>query len=154
MLCHICRLLVVRWSVEEYFKAHSTDYKKPLEISHWEALVRMKSLLKWPMSASLSLESDKHVTAGKTLKRLTKLMDRLHGIGLGYDEGMESRTVMVPANGMVYKLREELKNDGALLFGLIFLAYLDIGGEYFCLLHPFFSFMCTLYFCLVLVVMP
>ena len=85
---------------------------------------------------------------------LTKLMDRLHGIGLGYDEGMESRTVMVPANGMVYKLREELKNDGALLFGLIFLAYLDIGGEYFCLLHPFFSFMCTLYFCLVLVVMP
>ena len=154
MLCHICRLLVVRWSVEEYFKAHSTDYRKPLEISHWEALVRMKKLLEWPMYASLSLESDKHVTAGKTLKRLTKLMDRLHGIGLGYDEGMESRTVMVPANGMVYKLREELKNDGALLFGLIFLAYLDIGGEYFCLLHPFFAFMCILYFCLVLVVMP
>ena len=81
------------------------------------------------MYANLSLESDKHVTAGKTLKRLTKLMDRLHSIELGYDEGMESRTVMVPANGMVYKLREELKNDGALLFGLIFLAYLDIGGE-------------------------
>ena len=48
-----------------------------------------------------------------------------------YDEGMESRTVMVPANGVVYKLREELKNDGALLFGLIFLAYLDIGAECF-----------------------
>ena len=45
---------------------------------------------------------------------------------------MESRTVMVPTNGMVHKLREELKNDGALLFGLIFLAYLNIGGEYFC----------------------
>ena len=154
MLCYICRLLVVRWSVEEYFKAHSTDYRKPLEISHWGALVRMKKLLEWPMYASLSLESDKHVTAGKTLKRLTKLMDRLHGIGLGYDEGMESRTVMVPANGMVYKLREELKNDGALLFGLIFLAYLDIGGEYFCLLHPLFAFMCTSYFCLVLSVTP
>ena len=88
MLCHICRLLVVRWSVEKYFKAHSTDYRKPLEISHWEALVRMKKLLELPMYASLSLESDKHVIAGKTLKRLTKLMDRLHGIGLGYDEGM------------------------------------------------------------------
>ena len=101
-----------------------------------------------------SLESDKHVTAGKTLKRLTKLMDRLHSIELGYDEGMESKTIMVPANGMVYKLREELKNDGALLFGPIFLAYLDIGGEYFCSLHPLFTFMCALYFCLVLAVMP
>ena len=94
---------------------HPTDYRKPLEISHWEALVRMKKLLEWPMYTRLSLKTDKHVIAGKTLKRLTKLMDRLHSIELGYDEGMESRTVMVPANGMVYKLREELKNDGALL---------------------------------------
>ena len=144
----------MRWFVEEYFKSHSTDYRKPLEISHWDALERLKSLLKWPMSASLSLESDNKVTAGKTLKHLTKLLDRLRGIGRGYDEGMESRSVMVPANGMVHKLKEELKDDGALLFGLIFLAYLDIGGEYFCLLHPFFALMCTLHFCLVLVVMP
>ena len=155
MFCHIYRLLVVWWSVEEYFKVHSTDYRKPLKILHWEALVCMKKLLEWPMYASLSLESDKHVTVGKTLKRLTKLMDWLHSIGLGYDEGMESRTVMVQANGMVYKLGEELKNDGALLFAfIIFLAYLDIGGEYFCLLHPLFTFMCTSYFCLVLAVMP
>ena len=154
MLCHICRLLVVQWSVEEYFKVHSTDYRKPLETSHWEALVYMKKLLEWPMYASLILELDKHVTVGKTLKHLTKLMDQLHGIGLGYDEGMESITVMVLANGMVYKLREELKNDGALLFGLIFLAYLDIGGEYFCLLHPLFAFMRASYFSLVLAMMP
>ena len=46
--------------------------KKPLEISRWDALERLKSLLKWPMSASLSLESDNKVTAGKTLKNLTK----------------------------------------------------------------------------------
>ena len=106
------------------------------------------------MYASLSPDSDKHVTARKTLKCLMKLMDRLHGIGLGYDEGMESRTVMVPTNGMVYKLREELKNDGPLLFGLILLAYLDIGVEYFCLLHSLFAFMCTSYFCIVLAMMP
>ena len=104
------------------------------------------------MSASLSLESDKKVTAGKTLKHLTKLLDRFHGIGWGYDEGMESRSVMGLANRMVHKLREELKNDGALLFGLMFLAYLDIGGEYFCLLFPLFAFMCTSYFGLVLAV--
>ena len=140
--------------MEEYFKAHSTNYKKPLEILHWEALVRMKKLLEWTMYANLSIELDKHVTARKTLKRLTKLMDRLHGIGLGYDEGMESRTVMVSTNGMVYKLREELKNDCALLFGLIFLAYLDIGGEYFCLLHSLFAFMRTSYFCFVLSMTP
>ena len=150
--CHICRLLVVRWSVEEYFKAHSMNYKKPLEISHWDALLHMKKLLEWPMSASLSLESDKHVTRGKTLKHLIKILDRLHNIGLGHDEGMESRTVMVPANGMVHKLREELKNDGALLFGLILLAYLDIGGEYSILL-PLVAFMCTLCFCSALAVL-
>ena len=127
--------------------------QKPLEISHWDAMERLKSLLKWPMSASLSLESDNKVTAGKTLKHLAKLLDRLRGIGRGYDEGMESRSVMVLANGMVHKLREELKDDGALLFGLIFLAYLDIGGECFCLFFPLFSFMCTSYFGLALVVL-
>ena len=55
----------------------------------------------------------------------------------------------VPSGGsleqMVHKLREELKDDGAHLFGLIFLAYLDIGGECFCLFFPLFAFMCTSY---------
>ena len=143
----------MRWSMEEYFKSHSTDYKKPLEISHWNALERLKSLLKWPMSATLSLESGNKVMAGKTPKHLTKLLDRLRGIGRGYDEGMESRSVMVLANGLVHKLREELKDDGARLFGLIFLAYLDIGGECFCLFFPLFAFMCTSYFGLALAVL-
>ena len=143
----------MRWSVEKYFKSHSTDYKKPLKISHWDALERLKSLLKWPMSASLSLESDNKVMVGKTLKHLTKLLDRLWGTGRGYDEGMESRSIMVPANRMVHKLREELKDDGAILFGLIFLAYLDIGGECFCLFFPLFAFMCFSYFGLALAVL-
>ena len=143
----------MRWSVEAYFKLHSTDYRKPLEISHWDALERLKSLLEWPMSASLSLESDNKATAGKTLKHLTKLLDRLRGIGHGYDKGMESRSIMVPANGMVHKLREELKDDGALLFGLIFLAYLDIEGECFCLFFPLFAFMYTSYVGLALAVL-
>ena len=81
------------------------------------------------MAATLILESDKEVTAGKTLKHLTKLLDWLHGTKSGYDEGMESGSVVVPTNGMVHKLREELKNDGALLFGLILLAYFDTEGE-------------------------
>ena len=143
----------MRWSVEEYFKLHSTDYKKPLEISHWDALERLKSLLKWPMSASLSLELDKKVTVGKILKHLTKLLDRLCGIGCKYDEGMESRSVMVSTNGMVHNLREELKNDGTLLFSFIFLTYLDMGGEYFYQLFPLFAFMCTSYFGLALAVL-
>ena len=105
------------------------------------------------MSVSLSLESDKRVMARKTLKHVTKLLDWLHGIGLSYDEGMESRTVMVPANGMVHKLKEELKNDGALVFDLIFLAYLDIGGDYFSLLLSLFALMCISYFCLALAVL-
>ena len=44
--CYICRLLVVRRSVEEYFKAHSVDYRKPLEILHWNALLCMKKTLR------------------------------------------------------------------------------------------------------------
>ena len=146
----VCRLLAMQWYVEEYFKSHSTNYRKPLEISHWDALERLKSLLKWMMFAGLNLESDNKVMARKVLKHLTKLLDWFWGIGCGYDEGMESRSVMVPANGMVHKLREELKDDGALLFGLIFLAYLDIGGECFCLFFPLFDFMCTSYFGLAL----
>ena len=92
------------------------------------------------------LELDKKVMTRKTLKYLTKLLDRLHGIGRRYNNSMESRSIMVLANGMVHKLREELKNDGALMFNLIFLAYLNIGGEYFCLLFPLFAFVCTLCF--------
>ena len=139
--------------MEEYFKLHSTDYRKSLKISHWDALERLKSLSKWLISASLSLESDNQIMVEKALKHLTKVLDRLQGIGLRYNEGMESRSVMVPANGMVHKLREELKDDGVLLFGLIFLAYLDIGGECFWLFFPLFAFICTSYFGLALAVL-
>ena len=125
----MCRLLAIRWSVEEFFKKHAGDYDQPLEISHWEALSRIKSLLEWPMGATLKLESDKLVTAGSTLKVFTKLLDRLRGIGGGQDEGHESRTVMILATAMHSKLCQELQDDGGLLFGYIFMAYLDIGGE-------------------------
>ena len=37
---------------------------------------------------------------------------------------------MVLANGMYSKLREELEDDGALLLGYIFMAYLDVGREH------------------------
>ena len=52
--------------------------------------------------------------------------------------GGKKRTLL--ANGMVHKLGEELRNDGAFSFGFIFLSYLDIGGEYFCLLFLFIDF--------------
>ena len=120
------RLLAIRWSVEECFKKHVGYYDQPLEISHWDALNRIKSVLEWPMGAPLKLESEKVVTVGSTLKVFTKLLDRLRGIGRGH----ESRIVMVLANGMYSKLREELEDDGALLLGYIFMAYLDIGGEH------------------------
>ena len=57
------------------------------------------------MSASLNLELDKHVTVGKTeaFNKATRSAARHRS---GYDEGMESRTVMVPANGIVHKLRD------------------------------------------------
>ena len=39
MFCYIFRLLVVRWSLEEYFKAHSANYRKLLKIFHLGRLV-------------------------------------------------------------------------------------------------------------------
>lgn len=126
----MCRLLAIRWSAEEYFKKHTADYRKPLEISHWEALARIKALLEWPMGATLKLESDKVVTSGSTLKVLTKLLQRLREIGRGQEEGHEARTVWQLANGMAAKLKAELQIDGGFLFGGTFLAYLDVGGEH------------------------
>ena len=108
------RLLAIRWSVEEYFKKHAGDYDPPLEISHWEALSRIKSVLEWPMGATLKLESEKVVTAGNTLTVFTKLLGRLRGISRGQEEGYESRIVMVLVDGMYNKLCEELKDDGVL----------------------------------------
>ena len=83
------RLLAIRWSVVEYFKKHVGDYDQPLEISHWEALSRIKLVLERPMGATLKLESEKVVTAGSTLKVFTKLLDQLRGIGRGQEEGYE-----------------------------------------------------------------
>ena len=80
------------------------------------------------MGAALKLESEKVVMAGTTPRVFTKLVDQLREIGRGQEEGHESRTIMVLANGMYNKLCEELEDDGALLFGFIFMAYLDIGG--------------------------
>ena len=93
------RLLVIRLSVEESLKKHAVNHDQLVEISHWEALSRIKSVLEWPMGATLKLESEKVVAAGSTLKFFTKLLDRLRGIGRGQEEGYESRTVMVLANG-------------------------------------------------------
>ena len=90
-------------------------------------------------------------------KENTETFDKATGSVAGHRtqvrRGNGIRSVMVPANGMVHKLREELKNDGALLFGLIFLACLDIGGECFCLFFPLFAFMYTSYFGLALAVL-
>ena len=96
--------------------------------SHWEAPNRIKSILGWPMGATLKLEFRKVVMVGSTLKVFTILLNQLRGIGRRQKEGYESRTIMVLANGMYSKLREELEDDGALLFGYIFIAYLNIGG--------------------------
>ena len=51
------------------------------------------------MGATLKLESEKVVTTGSTLKVFMKLLDQLRGIGRGQEEGYESRTVIVLANG-------------------------------------------------------
>ena len=116
--------------MEEYFKKHAGDYNEPLEISHWEALSGIKSILEWPMGVTLKLECEKVVIAGNTLKFLTKLLDLLWGISRPQEEGHELRTAMAVANGMYRKLHEELEDDGVLLVGYIYMAYLDIGCEH------------------------
>ena len=77
------KLLEIQCSVEEHFKKHARDYDQSLEISRWEALSRNKSVLEWPMGATLKLETEKVVTAGNSLKIFTKLLNWLQGIGRG-----------------------------------------------------------------------
>ena len=84
----------------------------------------------------MRLELDTDVLVVKTLKHLTKLLDRLEGIGHGHNKGMESRSIMVLENGMFHKLKEEI------MFIIMFLAYLNIGGEYF---PPLFSFVLNIF---------
>lgn len=90
--------------MKEYSKFHSADYRKPLEISHWEALQRLKSLLELPTATIVILQSDTYVTAGKTFRHLRNILDRLEGIGRGCDNGMETRAAMALANGVRHKL--------------------------------------------------
>ena len=78
----------------------------------------------------MKLVSEKVVTAESTLKIFTMLFHPFPGIGGGQEEGYESRTIIVVTNGMYSKFHEELEDDGALLFGYISIAYLDIGGEH------------------------
>ena len=75
MVYIIHSLLAIRWLVEEYFKKHADGYDQPQEISHWEALSRIKSVLEWPMGATLKLESKKIVMAGNTFKVFMKFLD-------------------------------------------------------------------------------
>ena len=55
----------MRWFMEEYFKGHSADNSKPLEISHWQALHLINSLFVWLIAATLGLDSDVDVAVGK-----------------------------------------------------------------------------------------
>lgn len=50
------------------------------------------------MAATLRLELDKGVIVEKTIEQLTKLLNLMEGIGSVYNEGMESRRVIVLAN--------------------------------------------------------
>ena len=63
------------WYVEEYFKLYSVHYRKSQEISHWNALERMKSLFEWPMAAT-SPPGIKQACDGRanteTLKKATR----------------------------------------------------------------------------------
>ena len=59
------RLFAMRWFMEEYFKGHSANNSKPLEISHGQAPHLINSLFEWLMAATLSLDSDVDVAVGK-----------------------------------------------------------------------------------------
>lgn len=139
-LCHA----VVYWGL---LKIHSVECRKPLRILHWGALY--KTLFKWPIVSILRLELDTHVLVGKTLKQLTKLLDRLKGIWYGYDEGMESRTIIELANGKRHKFWGELKNAGPLLYRILLFFHIVIGGGQIFLVFPFICFPSLVFMCVV-----
>ena len=51
-------------------KSDSLEYRKLLEIWHWDSFQLIDSLLEWAMAATLTLERDTNVTTNRTLKPL------------------------------------------------------------------------------------
>ena len=105
-------------------------------------------------------ERGPRVGHGRDSREITEALDKATGSARGQKTRVRRGhgILMGPGdkNVMHHKLKK-LKNDSALLFGLLFLAYLDIGGEYFCslflsilyvfLLHFFVYFSIFLAFC-------
>ena len=83
MVITMCKLLTIRCSVEQFFKKYVGDYDETLEISHWEGLSGIKSVLEWPRDATLTLDSKNGVTVESNLKVFIKLLNRLRGIHRG-----------------------------------------------------------------------
>ena len=125
-------MLLLKPAVERYMERFPHEVEDPLEIGHWSVLKSVKELLEAVKLASLKLESETAPTGGQALSVFHRLLIYLHDEANGVRRMTESeKQVMKLAGGIRDKLMMQLACPNW-LFGLAFLALMDVSGECIC----------------------
>ena len=125
-------MLLLKPTVERYMERFPHEVEDPLEIGHWSVLKSVKEPLEAVKLASLKLESEIAPTGGQALAVFHKLLKYLNDEANGVRRLTESKKqVMKLAGGIRDKLLQQLTCPNW-LFGLAFLALMDISGECIC----------------------
>lgn len=126
-LLRCIRLTYLRKPIDAWFREHP-EYAAPLEISHWDYLLKLKPVFSALKTCSKRLEADDYVTGSKALKMLSKLLYYLRAT---CDQPCKGpATALVPlTKDMLQKLTEGL-DDPTWVWQLTFLSLMDPSGEY------------------------
>ena len=125
-------MLLLKPAVERYMERFPHEVDDPLEIGHWSVLKSVKELLEAVKLASLKLESETAPTGGQALGVFHKLIVYLDDEAMGVGRRTESeKQVLKLAGGIRDKLLQQLTCPNW-LFGLAFLALMDVSGECIC----------------------
>ena len=143
------RMLLLKRAVQRYMEQFPDEVPEPLELRHWQVLKAVKELLGTVKAASLKLEADAVPTGGQALWIFHKLLMYLNKHAVDSDYLTESaKNIMKLAGGIMTKLGEELASPNW-LFGLAFLALMDVSGECMSVLFALLMFAIFVCFCFV-----
>lgn len=143
------RMLLLKRAVQRYMEQFPDEVQEPLELRHWQVLNAVKELLATVKAASLKLEADTVPTGGQALWVFHKLLMYLNKHATDSEHLTDSaKNIMKLAGGIMTKLGEELASPNW-LFGLAFLALMDVSGECMSVFFAVLMFAIFVCFCFV-----
>ena len=141
------RMLLLKRAVQRYLEQFPDEVQEPLELRHWQVLKAVKELLGTVKAASLKLEADVVPTGGQALWVFHRLLMYLNKHATDSDHLTDSaKNIIKLAGGIMMKLGEELASPNW-LFGLTFLALMDVSGECMSVLFALLMFAIFVCFC-------